>query len=56
MVVVTTADTGSFQAEMNAIWDHLFPATRDEALAEDAAAHRELKDVIAGLVAHPAKK
>jgi len=56
MVVVTTADTGSFQAEMNAIWDHLYPATRGEKLAEDAGVHEKLKEVIGGLVAHPAKK
>ena len=56
MVVVTTADTGNFQGEMNAIWDHLFPAPQSEAIAEDAAVHQKIKQMIAGLTAHPVKK
>lgn len=55
-VVVTTASTGNFQGEMNAIWDHLWPAMGEQKLAEDAAGREELGKVVAGLQAHPAKK
>ena len=55
-VVVYTADTGNFQGEMNAIWDHLFPAFGDKALPEDAAGQEKVKQVIAKLEAHPEKK
>ena len=54
--VVTTADTGNFQGEMNAIWDHLFPAPQSEAIGEDAAVHQKIKQMIAELTAHPVKK
>jgi CubicO group peptidase (beta-lactamase class C family) len=54
MVVAITADTNSFQTEMNAIWDILHPACRAEALPTDAAAQEKLKQQVAGLVAHPA--
>jgi CubicO group peptidase (beta-lactamase class C family) len=56
MVVVTTADTGNFQGEMNAIWDHLYPAPQAGAVAEDAAVQQKIKQMIAGLTAHPVKK
>ncbi len=55
-VVAITAQTGSFQGEMNAIWDNLLPAFRAEALPEDAGARETLKAAIVGLVAHPEKK
>jgi CubicO group peptidase (beta-lactamase class C family) len=55
-VVAITADSGNFQGEMNAIWEKLYPAFRDEALAEDAAGAEKLKQVEAKLEAHPAKK
>ncbi len=55
-VIATTADTGNFQGEMNAIWDNLFPAFQAAALPEDAAGKEKLKQVIAKLEAHPAKK
>jgi CubicO group peptidase (beta-lactamase class C family) len=55
-VVAITADTGNFQGEMNAIWDKLYPAFQSEALPEDAAAQEKLKQVVANLEAHPAKK
>ena len=55
-VIAITANTGSFQDEMNAIWDKLYPAFQAEALPEDPAAQGKLKEVIARLEAHPAKK
>ncbi|HWX23129.1 MAG TPA: serine hydrolase [Candidatus Binatia bacterium] len=55
-VLAITADTGNFQGEMNAIWDKLYPAFQSEALPEDAAAQEKLKQVVANLEAHPAKK
>jgi len=55
-VIAITADTGNFQGEMNAIWDKLYPAFQAEALPEDAAGQEKLKQVIANLEAHPAKK
>jgi CubicO group peptidase (beta-lactamase class C family) len=55
-VVAITADTGNFQGEMNAIWDHLYPAFKDEALPEDSAGQEKVKDAVAKLEAHPAKK
>jgi len=55
-VIVITADTGNFGGEMNAIWDKLHPAFRDQPLPEDPAAQEKLKEVIGPLEAHPAKK
>src|SRR5437588_377198 len=55
-VLAITADTGNFQGEMNAIWDKLYPAFQSEPLPEDAAGHEKLKQAIANLEAHPAKK
>jgi CubicO group peptidase (beta-lactamase class C family) len=55
-VIAITADTGNFQGEMNAIWDNLFPAFEAEALPDDAAGREKVKQVIAKLEAHPAKK
>jgi CubicO group peptidase (beta-lactamase class C family) len=55
-VIAITADTGNFQGEMNAIWDKLLPAFQAEALPEDAAAQEKVKQAIAKLEAHPAKK
>ena len=56
VVVAITAETGSFQAEMNAIWEKLFPAFEAKALPEDAATQEKLKQMVAKLEAHPAKK
>ncbi len=53
-VVAITADTNSFQAEMNAIWDHLLPAFGPTALPADAAGQEKLRQAVARLVAHPA--
>jgi CubicO group peptidase (beta-lactamase class C family) len=55
-VIAITADTGSFQSEMNAIWDKLYPAFQSEALPEDSATREKLKEAISHLEAHPAKK
>ncbi|HEX4792470.1 MAG TPA: serine hydrolase [Humisphaera sp.] len=55
-VVAITADTGNFQGEMNAIWDHLYPAFADKPLPEDPAAQERVKQAVAKLEAHPAKK
>jgi CubicO group peptidase (beta-lactamase class C family) len=55
-VIAVTAETNSFQDEMNAIWDHLYPAFQTEALPENAAGQEKLKQALARLEAHPAKK
>ena len=55
-VIAITADTGNFQGEMNAIWDNLYPAFQAEALPEDAAGQEKVKQAIAKLEAHPAKR
>lgn len=56
MVVAITADANAFQQEMNAIWDHLWASAGDAALPENAAGQAKLKEAVADLVAHPAKK
>jgi CubicO group peptidase (beta-lactamase class C family) len=55
-VIAITAGTGEFQNEMNAIWEKLYPAFGDEPLPEDSATQEKLKQKVAGLEAHPAKK
>jgi len=55
-VVAITADTGNFQGEMNAIWDKLYPAFKSEALPEDSAGQEKVRQAIAKLEAHPAKR
>ena len=55
-VVAITAQTGDMQGELNAIWNKLFPAFGDKPLPEDPAAQEKLKQAIANLEAHPAKK
>jgi CubicO group peptidase (beta-lactamase class C family) len=55
-VVAITADTGNMQGELNAIWDHLLPAFRGEALPEDAAGQEKLKEAVGNLTAHAEKK
>jgi len=55
-VVAITADSGNFQGEMNAIWDNLYPAFQDAPLKEDSAAQEKVKEAVARLVAHPARK
>jgi CubicO group peptidase (beta-lactamase class C family) len=55
-VIAVTAATGDMQGELNAIWDNLLPAFQDAALTDDAAGQAKLKQAIANLEAHPAKK
>ncbi|HZZ70645.1 MAG TPA: serine hydrolase [Pirellulales bacterium] len=55
-VVAITADTGNFQGEMNAIWDKLLPAFKDDPLPANAAADAALDLAVNKLEAHPAKK
>ncbi len=55
VVVAITADTGNMQGELNAIWDKLLPAFRDEALPEDTVGQETLKERIVRLEAHPVK-
>lgn len=54
VVVAITAETNSFQTEMNAIWEKLWPAFGDHALPADAAGQDKLKKAVANLTAHPA--
>ena len=55
-VVAITAQTGDMQGELNAIWDQLLPAFQSQALPENPAAQENLKEAVANLKAHPAKK
>jgi len=55
-VIAITADTGDMQGELNVVWDKLLPAFQDAALTDDAAAQEKLKQEVASLQAHPAKK
>jgi CubicO group peptidase (beta-lactamase class C family) len=55
-VVAITADSGNFQGEMNAIWDQLYPAFGPKPLPEDPSAQESVKQAVAKLEAHPAKK
>ena len=55
-VVATTADTGSMQDELNAIWDYLLPAFRKKSLPANPAGEAALKAAVDDLVAHPKKK
>jgi CubicO group peptidase (beta-lactamase class C family) len=55
-VVAITAATGNMQGELNAIWDNLLPAFHAEALPDDAAGQKKLKQAVANLEAHPEKK
>jgi CubicO group peptidase (beta-lactamase class C family) len=55
-VIAITADTGDMQGELNAVWDKLLPAFQAGPLPEDAAGLEKLKQAVAHLEAHPAKK
>jgi CubicO group peptidase (beta-lactamase class C family) len=55
-VVAITADTGNMQGELNAIWDKLLPAFKDETLPEDSTGQEKVKQRVALLEAHPAKR
>lgn len=54
-VVAITADHANMQAELDAIWGHLLPAFKNEALPEDSAGQEKLKQIIARLEVHPEK-
>ena len=56
VVIAVTADTGNMQGELNAVWEKLLPAFEDKALPGDAAAQAKVKEAVAKLEAHPAKK
>ena len=55
-VIAITAQTGNFNGEMNAIWDHLLPAFASGKLPDDPAAQEKLQHTISNLVAHPEPK
>jgi len=55
-VVVITAETGNMQGELNALWEILYPAFGEAALAEDADTLAKVKEAEAGFVAHPQAK
>ncbi len=55
MVVAMTAGGANMQGELNAIWA-LLPALKSEPLSDDAAARDKLKQMIATLEVHVAKK
>ena len=55
-VIAITARTGQMQTELDLVWEKLLPAFRAEPLPADAAAQEKLKQELAGLTAHPAKK
>jgi CubicO group peptidase (beta-lactamase class C family) len=55
-VIAITADTGAMQGELNAVWEKLLPAFQAGALPEDGAGQEKLRQVVANLEAHPAKK
>jgi CubicO group peptidase (beta-lactamase class C family) len=55
-VIAVTAATGDMQGELSAIWDKLLPSFQTSPLPEDGAGQEKLKQVIAQLEAHPAKK
>ena len=56
VVIAITAQTGNMQAELNVVWEKLYPAFGTEALPDDAAEQEKLKQVIDKLEAHPAKR
>lgn len=53
MVVALTAGRANMQAQLDAIWNHLLPACRPQALPEDAVAQGKLKDAVGKLAVHP---
>jgi hypothetical protein len=55
-VIAITAQTGNMQAELNVVWDKLYPALQDQPLPDDPAGQERLKQVSSSLEAHPASK
>jgi CubicO group peptidase (beta-lactamase class C family) len=56
VVIAITAQTGNMQGELNVVWDKLLPAFMEKALPGDPTGLEKMKQVIAGLEAHPVKK
>jgi CubicO group peptidase (beta-lactamase class C family) len=54
-VIAITAMTGNMQAELNVVWDKLYPALGDQPLPQDAAEQEKVKQIADKLQAHPAK-
>ena len=54
VVIAITAQAGDMQAELNVVWENLYPAFGDRALPDDAAGQEKLKQIMANLVAHRA--
>ena len=55
-VIAITAQAGDMQAELNIIWDKLYPAFQTAALPDDPAGQEAVRQVTAHLEAHPAKR
>ncbi|MSU47644.1 MAG: class C beta-lactamase-related serine hydrolase [Opitutus sp.] len=55
-VIAITAQTGQMQTELDLVWEKLLPAFRTEQLPENSVEHEKLKQTLAALNAHPAKK
>ena len=56
MVVAMTAGSANMQAELDAIWQNLLAACRNEALPANAAGQEQVKQLIARLEVREAKK
>jgi CubicO group peptidase (beta-lactamase class C family) len=55
-VIAITAQTGQMQTELDLVWDKLLPGFHPEPLPADATEQAKLKEKLADLKAHPAKK
>jgi CubicO group peptidase (beta-lactamase class C family) len=55
-VIAITAMTGNMQAELNVVWDKIYPALGDHALSADSAAQEKVKQIAGKLEAHPVKR
>lgn len=55
-VIAITAHTGSFQSEMNAIWNNLYPAFQGKPLPPNLAEQQKLGRLVANLVVHQVKE
>ena len=55
-VIAITAQAGDMQAELNIVWDKLYPAFQDQPVPDDAVGRDELKEVVEHLEPHPGKK
>ena len=55
-VIAITAQTSQMQTELDLVWDKLLPAFHPDPLAANAAEQEMLKQKLANLTAHPAKR